>query len=163
MFKKYFYYIDTDEISVSLTRSFTELEDKIRISVRPRNILCILNSFWKKFFFPRTPQMSVENSKSYAKNDTFCFKGKNNRAARAARTFGSFLSRALQNETVETVNWYSNVQLLKRSCQSIILSYYTMWARYMKKNHENYKSALCSSPDQFIYVVPASNSSFNCA
>ena len=50
MFKKYFYYIDTDEISVSLTRSFTELEDKIPISVRLRNILYILISFWKKNF-----------------------------------------------------------------------------------------------------------------
>ena len=45
MFNKYFYYIDTDEISVSLTRSFIELEDKIRISVRLRNILYILISF----------------------------------------------------------------------------------------------------------------------
>ena len=42
--------------------------------------------------------MYVKNGKSYAKNDTFCFKGENNRAA---RTFGSFLWRALQNEKVE--------------------------------------------------------------
>ena len=55
MFKKYFYYIDNDEISVSLTRSFTELEDKIRISVRLRNILYILISFWKNNFFSTHP------------------------------------------------------------------------------------------------------------
>ena len=45
--------------------------------------------------------MYVKSGKSYAKNDTFCFKGKNNRAARAAHSFGSFLWRALQNEKME--------------------------------------------------------------
>ena len=50
MFKKYFHYIDTDEIPVSLTRSLTELEDKIRIPARPRSILYISISSWKKFF-----------------------------------------------------------------------------------------------------------------
>ena len=51
------------------------------------------------FFY--APNKYIKNGKSYAKNDTFCFKGKNNRATRAARTFGSFLWRALQNEKVE--------------------------------------------------------------
>ena len=69
--------------------------------------------------------MYVKNGKSYAKNDTFCFKGKNNRAARAARTLVHFF-----DEHYKTRRWNCQLVLkcttVKAFVPLVLLSYYTM-------------------------------------